>query len=1074
METSAMAGNALNVDVPVALRLRIDVEMTTDTLEKAASSSPPAASHHPNDGDVSTKGGGSSLGVGELSQKISNPVLDPKYTGTYAEGDPFLVKLQEIDSDLQKFECQNDEIVLLGSDMEQGISKAPNGSDGKGKIGLGPGPQKEKKKGQWTRITKGPNYDVVEEVIFGADGLKHKAWETQAREKLNIEKEKKTKDRGGDKKTMWALCFTVGIGGGCGATPPGAMSILCWNCRGLGNQQTVQELGDLIRAQDPTVVFLTETWLDDCRLAGLGDSLHFGHYHGVSRLTRGGGLVLFWKKGFDLQVMSSSKNHIDVLINKGMEIGDFNELLKSHKKLGGRLRPYGQMQKFREALDECGLFDLGFVGNKFTWYKTYPGGSVVWERLDRAVSTNDWFNLFPATKLQTWSKQSFCKVVSTLSEKKKILKEAEESATKGGCVDFFLQLKAEVAELLRVEEKMWQQRSHVHWMMSSDKNSSYFHNRASQRFRRNSITEIKDSLGRKASGDKEVSVLFLDYFKHLFTTSNLHDIEEVVQHSKKVVSEEMNNCLISNFSKDEVEIALKQMAPLKAPGPDGMPPIFFQHYWENIGDEVVRAVVSCLNSNSIVPSLNHTFITLIPKVKSPEFVSEFRPIALCNILYKLVSKVLANRLKKILTHVISESQSAFQSDKAIFDNILVAFETLHHMKRKRTGKMGQMALKLDMSKAYDRLEWVFLQRIMEKMGFHSKWIGWIMECVKSVPYSILVNGEPKGHIILTRGIRQGDPLSPYLFLLCSEGLNGLIENAVDCKHIEGVSLCRNGPKISHIFFADDSLLFCRARVGDVEKIQECLGKYERASGQKINTDKTTLFFSKNTFIATKEELKILLGVPEIKEYERTLKCSFENFGGVKGEIGEKFIGQNGRFYANQRVKGVWRLIHNKESLFYRVFKGKYFPNCSIFEANSSSGSFTWKSIMWSREVIEKGSFWGIGNGKSVQIYKDSWLPSPDGRISSPVSHLTPESTVDSLINSTLGGWNTNLIDLCFYPPQAILIKSLPLGSTPQPDTLVWRPEKSGCYSVKSGYKLLCELLIPNTNRLQVPVSSRGF
>nr|POF00266.1 hypothetical protein CFP56_29813 [Quercus suber] len=202
METSAMAGNALNVDVPVALRLRIDVEMTTDTLEKAASSSPPAASHHPNDGDVSTKGGGSSLGVGELSQKISNPVLDPKYTGTYAEGDPFLVKLQEIDSDLQKFECQNDEIVLLGSDMEQGISKAPNGSDGKGKIGLGPGPQKEKKKGQWTRITKGPNYDVVEEVIFGADGLKHKAWETQAREKLNIEKEKKTKDRGGDKKTI--------------------------------------------------------------------------------------------------------------------------------------------------------------------------------------------------------------------------------------------------------------------------------------------------------------------------------------------------------------------------------------------------------------------------------------------------------------------------------------------------------------------------------------------------------------------------------------------------------------------------------------------------------------------------------------------------------------------------------------------------------------------------------------------------------------------------------------------------------------------------------------------------------
>ena len=257
-------------------------------------------------------------------------------------------------------------------------------------------------------------------------------------------------------------------------------------------------------------------------------------------------------------------------------------------------------------------------------------------------------------------------------------------------------------------------------------------------------------------------------------------------------------------------------------------------------------------------------------MKSPEFVSEFRPIALCNILYKLVSKVLANRLKKVLPHIISESLSAFQSDIAISDNILVAFETLHHMKRKKTGKTGYMALKLDMSKAYDRLEWVFLQRIMEKMGFHSTWIGWIMECVKSVTYSILVNGEPQGHIIPTRGIRQGDPLSPYLFLICSEGLNGLIEKAVDRKCIEGVSLCRNGPKVSHLFFADDSLLFCRAQVGDVEKIQELLGKYERASGQKINSDKTTLFFSNNASFATKEEIKNLLGVPEIKEYERYL------------------------------------------------------------------------------------------------------------------------------------------------------------------------------------------------------------
>ena len=135
---------------------------------------------------------------------------------------------------------------------------------------------------------------------------------------------------------------------------------------------------------------------------------------------------------------------------------------------------------------------------------------------------------------------------------------------------------------------------------------------------------------------------------------------------------------------------------------------------------------------------------------------------------------------------------------------------------------------------------------------------------------MVVNGEPKGNIIPTRGIRQEDPLSPYLFLLCLEGLNGLIERAFDRKHIEGFSLCKSGLKISHLFFADDSLLFCHARLEDVRKIQEILGKYEVALGQKINSDKTTLFFSKNVSDSSKELVKNLLAVPEIREYEKNL------------------------------------------------------------------------------------------------------------------------------------------------------------------------------------------------------------
>ena len=221
------------------------------------------------------------------------------------------------------------------------------------------------------------------------------------------------------------------------------------------------------------------------------------------------------------------------------------------------------------------------------------------------------------------------------------------------------------------------------------------------------------------SGDSNVSSMMTSYYSKLFTTSEPSNIEEVVQFTKRAVTDEMNSGLIGNFSKEEVMITLKQMAHLKALGPDGMPPIFFQHYWESIGDDVATAVLSCLNSGKLVSGLNHTFISLIPKVKNLVLVSEFRPIALCNILYKLVLEVLANMLKKVLPHIISESQRAFQLDKAISNNILVAFKTLHHMKMKKTRKVGHMALKLDMSKAYDRLEWIFLLRILEKNGFSS-------------------------------------------------------------------------------------------------------------------------------------------------------------------------------------------------------------------------------------------------------------------------------------------------------------------------------------------------------------------
>ena len=311
------------------------------------------------------------------------------------------------------------------------------------------------------------------------------------------------------------------------------------------------------------------------------------------------------------------------------------------------------------------------------------------------------------------------------------------------------------------------------------------------------------------------------------------------------------------------------MAPLKALG-DGMPLILFQYYWQHIGYYVAKVVLSCLNSGKIPFDLNYTYLTLIPKVKSPKRVTKFHPIAHCNVLYKLISKVLANRLKKILPHIISNTQSVFPSNKEILDNILVAFESLHHLKSKKSRKKGFLAIKLDMSKSYDRVEWVYILKLMEKMGFTRKWIQLISECISTISYSILVNGEPSGVIKPSRGIKQGNPFPPYLFFLCSKGLTQLIKKAVQVDKIIGYSLFRNGPKISQLFFVDDNLLFCGVQLGDIQTIQAVLDIYEKASGQQINKEKTNLFFSKLVSFDDKNAIKNMLGVSEIKEYEKYL------------------------------------------------------------------------------------------------------------------------------------------------------------------------------------------------------------
>lgn len=356
----------------------------------------------------------------------------------------------------------------------------------------------------------------------------------------------------------------------------------------------------------------------------------------------------------------------------------------------------------------------------------------------------------------------------------------------------------------------------------------------------------------------------------MFSSKGEGDNNTILNALEHKVTPEMNDTIMKPYTEEEVQQAIKQMHPTKAPGPDGMTPLFYQKFWHVIKVDVLHAVLDILNNAKDPTSLNHTHIVLIPKVKNPVSPKEFRPISLCNVVFRIITKTIANRVKSILSNVISDTQSAFIPGRIITDNAMTAFEVFHSMKNKKKGKRGLMAMKLDMSKAYDRVEWNFIESVMTKLGFCDDWVKLIMRCVRTVSYSVLINGVPSTPFSPKRGLRQGDPLSPYLFFICAEAFTALLKKAENEGCIHGIKVSRTAPTVSHIFFADDTILFTRVANEEADEIKRVISQYEKASGQRINLDKTEITVSSNISVERRKELSDRLGVREVEQHSKYL------------------------------------------------------------------------------------------------------------------------------------------------------------------------------------------------------------
>ncbi|XP_062167008.1 uncharacterized protein LOC133873303 [Alnus glutinosa] len=499
-------------------------------------------------------------------------------------------------------------------------------------------------------------------------------------------------------------------------------------------------LGDSLvgESKKPRFLFLIETKVKSDKLQWLRCSLGFKGMFQVDPVGHSGGLVFFWKFEKEVKIVNYSQKHVTALItmvggnfpwtftgfyghpdralhkssrkllsrlsslcsSAWLCMGDFNEIVSHHEKVGCAIKNEAHMRFFLLTLEDCNLSDLGYRGSKYTWSNKRDLTVFVKERLDRSVASPDWYANFPNFVVDVLP-------VSTLDHRLLWLQFDSRSRIPPKLFRFEAKWNLD-EECLVVVNEAWNREGAV-----SNPLGSMWNNLV------NCKTRLKEwSKSKFADADRQIATLSkrldrlqnaehlgnLATIKQLFTTKGVEGITDCTDAVLGRVSPKLNEKLFAEFVIEEINQALAQIHPLKSPGPDGFGVSFYQHHWGIIRDHVRAATLHSLNGGTFDSAINETFIARIPKSPTASSISEYQHISLCNVLYKLIAKVLANRLKLVLPSIISHNQSAFVPGRLITDNVLVAYEALHSMNTRMRSKKGFMAVELDMRKAYDHVE----------------------------------------------------------------------------------------------------------------------------------------------------------------------------------------------------------------------------------------------------------------------------------------------------------------------------------------------------------------------------------
>ncbi|GKA11128.1 RNA-directed DNA polymerase, eukaryota [Tanacetum coccineum] len=397
-----------------------------------------------------------------------------------------------------------------------------------------------------------------------------------------------------------------------------------------------------------------------------------------------------------------------------------------------------------------------------------------------------------------------------------------------------MEILKSIQDFVKLDTMELAQKAKIKWAIEGDENSKYYHGVLNKKRNQLAIRGILVE-GRWIESPILVKDEFLSYFASRFNKPPDYRLHIDLDFPNKL-SLEQQMVLEIEVTREEIKKAVWDCGVDKSPGPDGFTFGFYRRYWTFLENDVVEAVLYFFNHGQFPKGSNSSFITLIPKTQEAKMMKDFRPITLIGSLYKIIAKILANRLVVVLEDLVSDVQSAFVAKRQILDGPFILNELFQWCKMK---KKHTMIFKVDFEKAYDSVRWDYLDDVLKRFGFGEKWCGWIQNCLLSSKGSVIVNGSPTKEFQFHRGLKQGDPLSPFLFLLIMESLHISMQRVVDAGLFRGIQV-GSSLQVSHLFYADDAVFMGHWSEANIDTILRVLDCFYHASGLRINMLKSKL------------------------------------------------------------------------------------------------------------------------------------------------------------------------------------------------------------------------------------------